>query len=705
MPANPQRRSRNLLRIVLLIVGFTSFAAASLRWEWLEEIEARTWDWRLRYVAGQERADPDIKILLIDQSSLQHFSRQDAVVWPWFREMYAAVVSYLRDAGARAVAFDILFTEPSSYGVEDDQAFANSLKGTLPIVMAGALRQTTGSGLDVQDGEAFREYQDSKSVGSALRTWGLDIARLSSHSGIELPIREYWPERGGVGNVSASPDSDGIFRHALPAGKVGDIPIAGLSFALYDAAFPAQVPPRALSEVVDPKGRLTLRFKGPARTYETFGIDSIIVSQRQRAEGKAPLVPLERFANALVLVGMDAPGLLDLRPTPLSQVFPGVEYNATVLDNFMNGEFIERVGIPLNLAIVALLVAVCAAATLYLSSIVSQALIIVSLLAIFTYSTFAAALAGYWLNLTLPLGSSFFSVLIALGIQYQSEGRERRFLRSAFQQYVSSDVIEKIISDPNSLTLGGERRTLTIFFSDIAGFTSISEKLLPEQLGRLLNIFLSEMTAIIMEYGGTVDKYVGDAIVAFWNAPIAIPNHAEQAVRAALECQRRIESRREAWRAEFGVDISMRIGLNTGEVSVGNFGSSSRFNYTIVGDAANLASRLEGANKKFGTKILMASSTWQEVAATSLKARRVGAVQVVGKTESVQVFQPYSEESIPDLSEALSEFEAKHLEEANRLFSQHLNDPLALAYLKRIEMVRQVAATSIWDPVWELSEK
>ncbi len=230
------------------------------------------------------------------------------------------------------------------------------------------------------------------------------------------------------------------------------------------------------------------------------------------------------------------------------------------------------------------------------------------LLSLFAYSR------GTWLPLVVQEAAVSLSLLGALAVNYATEGKQKRFIKNAFRQYLSPDVIEQLIAHPERLKLGGERRTLSIFFSDLQGFTAISEGLDPEALTALLNEYLSAMTDILHEEGGTVDKYVGDAIIAFWNAPLDQPDHAERAARAALRCQEKLSEMRPDFRERIGKDLYMRIGLNTGFAVVGNMGSRSRFDYTVLGDAVNLASRLEGINKQFGTFILSSEALRKRVA-------------------------------------------------------------------------------------------
>lgn len=311
-----------------------------------------------------------------------------------------------------------------------------------------------------------------------------------------------------------------------------------------------------------------------------------------------------------------------------------------------------------------------------------------------------------------PVLGSFLALAAGFGFQFQLEGRQHRFIKNAFQFYVSASVIDKIVDDPARLALGGEKRDLTIFFSDIKGFTSISEALDASQLLHLLNEYLTLMTETVLETGGTVDKYVGDAVVAFWNAPLSVPDHAEQAARAAILCQQRLAAKRPYFKEQYKVDLKTRIGLNSGLTNVGNFGSQTRFNYTMIGDAANLASRLEGVNKAFGTSILISHSTYSGLS-KNIICRKVGGIQVIGKAEVVTVYEPYmpdlknfSLDSLPQYMTGIDAFARGDLDEAARAFSGLSEDPVAESYLERIKEERVLQKDgAVWSPVWVMKDK
>jgi len=319
---------------------------------------------------------------------------------------------------------------------------------------------------------------------------------------------------------------------------------------------------------------------------------------------------------------------------------------------------------------------------------------------------------GFWLPLVVQEAGVVVTLFSAGLIYYTTEGRQKMFIKNAFKQYLSPAVIEQIIMHPERLKLGGERRMLSIFFSDLEGFTGISEGLDPEALTNLLNVYLSAMTDIIHEEGGTVDKYEGDAIIAFWNAPLEQADHAVRCVTAALRCQARLAQMRPEFRKKLGKDLNMRIGINTGLAVVGNMGSHSRFDYTMIGDAVNLAARLEGINKQFGTYTMISQTSLEQMTG-AFPVREVSRVAVVGRSEPVVVYEPYLPGTIDEskqaalnrFSEALELFYRGDFNGAQSIFSDLAKeDAVSRAYvLKCRELIEHPPVD--WQGVWVITTK
>ncbi len=685
MGASKKHLHKKLFALFLIAVAVKVASLAALRSGVFERFENALWDRRLAVVAHYVKPDPKIKIITIDQSSLDFFSREERIYWPWPRALYEPVLRFLKEGGARAVAFDILFTEPSSYGVEDDDTFGAALKAGPPTVIAATLRSEMNRQGDTEQWDAFKKFQ-ILDRGTTRREFLFETG-VETYKSALVPITQAIGAASAIGNVSARPDKDGIFRHASPGGVVNGVPVLSLPFALFDIAHTERASRSRASELAQRDGHLAVRFAGGPRTYATSPIAAIIQSYTKMHAGEAPQINPKDFKDALVFIGMDAPGLLDLRPIPLAEVFPGVEFNATVLDNLVHDSFFYQLS-PGEGVSVAIFFALCLSVTaLFISRLRIQLLLLGALIGFFVWVCFQAAIAEVWIPMAVPLVTGFASLLYCFVFQFQLEGREHRFLRHAFRHYVSSDVVSQIVENPASLAIGGEKRELTIFFSDIEGFTKISEKLEVGRLVELLNEFFTEMSGIIMAHGGTVDKYVGDAIVAFWNAPVPCADHAERGVRAAVECQRRLAELRPGFEARFGVVVRMRVGINSGVVNVGNFGSKDRFNYTMIGDAANLASRLEGANKHFGTFVMVSEATRVAVG-DAMRMRKVAEILVVGKQVPTVVYEPIGEQddrSIAEFERGLAAFENGDSAKAVEIMQTLPSDPVAQRYLTHIQ--------------------
>lgn len=701
-----------------LLAGALAAALALPLWGlgWLDRWENATWAWRAAAMAGPGKATPGICLVYLDQASLDWAKRESDLSWPWPRSIYSEALAFCRRAGAASVAFDILFLEPSFYGVDDDAALAAALGEGPGVVLGVPVAGSLGT-------QAAWPASDRR---AGLRIEGLP-AWLAAGQGeavkaraASFPVPELAAAAAWLGGVHDDPDADAVFRRATLFKVFDGKAVPSLALASHLAALARQGKRPALSiapgalrvgerEVpLDRAGRAILRFRGEQAAYRTFSMAAILQSELRIREGGKPVVDPAELKDAHVLFAFSAPGLLDLRPTPLRRVAPGAEVHATALDNLLSGDFIATVPAWLS----ALTVLASALAAGWLAAMGRGPWQMGAVAATFLLLPFAGAFWTYRLGFWWPViphavagGAAAFGGITA---GFLVERRARRFIRQAFEFYLSKDVIERIMKDPAGLKLGGERRELTIFFSDLQGFTSISERLSPEALIELLNDCLGDLTDIVLEENGTFDKYVGDAIVAFWNAPLSQPDHAERACRAAIRCQRRLAERRAELARRTGVELRVRIGLNTGEAVVGNMGSRKKFNFTVLGDAANLASRLEGANKAFGTGILVSETVWSATGGRFV-GREVGLIRVVGRKEPVRVFElaGLPGEERPGLfagyAAALALLRAGRPGEACRAFEQAGTDPLSRAYATRLRELERGGVP--WDGVWNLHEK
>ena len=701
--------------------GLASGAVALALWlsGSLDRLEFTTWTWRVQTLAKPGPATQRIKLILLDQTSLDWAKHELKWPWPWPREAYGAIVDFCRRGGARLFAFDVLLTEPSIFQVTDDEALGAAVGAGRDVVSAIFLGGQAG------EHERWPEGVPRGVTVAGLEEWlrDADAAEVLA-ARASFPVPEIATRSLYLANVSDTPDPDGVFRRAGMLRVFDGQAVFSLSAGLFVAdglkrghPVSAAIEPGLLTlgeraVPIDRAGHAILRYRGPSQTHQTFNAAAVLQSELRLREGSGepPIRDPSVFKDCYVLFGFSAPGLLDLRPTPISRIYPGVELHATALDNLLSGDFARDAPAP-KVAAVTLVLAVLAALAVAASRRAWQSVLT---FAVFLPLPWVAGFAAYGACVWWPVVVQETGVLLALVsgvvINYATEGRQKAFIKNAFRFYLGREVIEQILDDPSRLRLGGEKRELTLFFSDIEKFSSFSERLDPPILTALLNEYLSEMSAIIKDEGGYLDKYVGDAIVAFWNAPIEQPDHAQRALRAALRCQRRLAERRAEFEARYGAMVKMRIGINTGAVVVGNMGSDERFNYTVLGDAANLASRLEGANKAFGTYTMLSESTRSQAGPTFV-GRELGRLRVVGRQAPVAVFEPsgLAGEKLP---ESMREFESGlrfcdmgDWKRALAVFESLPEDAPAQAYARRCRSLLAGEGGGTWDGIWNLTEK
>jgi adenylate cyclase len=698
-------------------IGVIGAVIAFLLWGTgvLDTWELKTWDWRVRLLARDGDATDRIRLILVDQNSLDWGSKENGWPWPWPREIYGVILDHCLRMGAKAVALDILFTEPSAYGAGDDAALGRAIAETEQVAGTLFLGHQTGSAT-IWPEEYSRPESDIR-LDADLSGKAVERLRFPRAA---FPIPEVAESAALLCNVHLQPDSDGIYRRVRPVSVFDGQILPSLGMGLYLIDRPAtgstlsdhllqagdrQVP-------LDEDGEALLRFRGPAGTHRAYSAAAVLQSELRIRSGESPAIDdPDAFRGKYVLVGFSAPGLFDLRPTPMGGVFSGVEIHATFLDNLLSGDFIHRVPGWITLSATLLISLVCAASLAMLSGPAALAGAGLGFLLIPVSASVGAYAVGFRLPLVVIESALVLVIFFNFAAKYAVEGRQKRFIKNAFRQYLSPAVIEQILEDPDRLQLGGKRRTLSIFFSDLESFTSISEGLEPEDLSALLNEYLTAMTDIIIEEGGTVDKYEGDAIIAFWNAPLEDPDHAFKCVRAALRCQERLAQMRPGFSVRLNREVRMRIGINTGDASVGNFGSQTKFDYTAIGDAVNLAARLEGTNKAFGTYTMISRST-REAAGEDFLYREIARIAVKGKTEAVTVFEPMFPREyeackavFKAFATARETFYAGRFTAARDQFLKIADiDPASKAYVQKCDDLIRVPPAD-WCGVWVMHSK
>lgn len=684
--------------VVLVLEGLSLFQRPENMW----------YDSRMVRTASSHGPSDEIAVVLLDQDSLDWAQQELGWSWPWPRSAYGDIVSYFNLGGAASLAFDVLFTEPSVYGPQDDAAFVQACAEYGRVVQTVYFEASQGR--DSLWKEAFPQPPLQNDLAQA--------SAISSDEDLLFPIDSIATSAAVLGNITGSSDWDKVIRRAKAYRPYQSYLVPTLGVAPLFAAGEDGPDPE-----LEPKNGRLLRFQPSLDSYVPYSAGQILQSYYAIQAGQEPLLESDMFQDMYVFFGFYAPGLFDICTTPMSAVYPGVGVHITQLDNYLQDSFLSPTTFPVEVALVVVL-AFLGAVPLSLAEIFRlhklNVLVSVAWMAIFgllfvvlSYGVFAA---GFVLPMMPPLVALVLAFFSAMVVSYRQEGRQRRYLKSAFRHYLSPAVIDTLIAHPESLVLGGERRHISIFFSDVQGFTSISERLSPEELTSLLNDYLSQMTDILLESGGTIDKYEGDAIIAFWNAPVELHDHGRRAVEAMIRCQEKLAQLRPQLEQRAGRPFYMRVGINTGDAVVGNMGSSSRFDYTMLGDSVNLAARLEGLNKQFGTYSMCSAASKEEALAfgTELRFRELARVAVVGKKEAVTVFEPmnaseYAERQavLEAFSQGLQLFYQGKFPEALEAFSaiQKEDAPAAHYVAKCRELLENPPDLSSWEGVWVATSK
>jgi adenylate cyclase len=660
-------------------------------------------------------ASSQVVVATLGQADLD-FCQKQGISWPWPRQLYAPIIEFCQRGGARAVIFDVLYTEASFYGAEDDQRLADVMKGSGRVVLPFFLtREAKGAG--PQDQEVLSR--------ASLPIKGAPPAGLTTYQGMTTPIPPLLEAAAALGNVECGPDPDGIYRR-LPLVSVCQghfLPL--LSFGAFchfqapgEWRFEAGDLVRGGYRVpLDREGRLLLMFRGPGHSFKRLSVANIIQSEERLKHGMAPFYKPEDLAGKWVLVGFTAPGLMDLKPTPLAPVFPGAELHATLLDNLLAGDFLRTTPPWLVWVWALVLAGVVTLAVLFSARLWTTLAALALLLALNVGGSLLAFRASWWADPVVPGVALGLAFALATAYSYATEGRQKLAIRRMFSHYMSEKVIAHLMSHPELLNLGGERRHVTLFFSDLAGFTSISERLSAEEVVGLLNDYLSRMTDIILDEEGTVDKFEGDAIMAFWGAPLPQEDQALRACRAALRQQAALAELNKYFNGLGLPPLAMRIGLHTGEAVVGNLGSEKRFDFTAIGDTVNLASRLEGLNKFYGTPILASETTMAECG-DGVLFREMDRVAVKGKETAVAVYQPLGLKDglAPEMmalskefAEALQMYRQEKFSEAAVLFqkilAQHPDDSPSQVFLARCQDFQASPPSPGWNGVFRPDKK
>ncbi|MFN3438288.1 MAG: CHASE2 domain-containing protein [Acidovorax sp.] len=648
--------------VAACVLALLLVVAATFSRPW-HALEFKTFD-VLTALAAPYRSTLPVVILAIDEPTFQELQKP----WPFPRSLHAQLLRRLHEDGAAAVGLDVVFADPSSEA--EDAALAQAIAEAGPVVLAST-----------------REKIDS---GNAV-LW-TDV----------MPLQRLLDAGADAGDAGVEPDDDFVVRRA---------PVAPESFALRLAQRAAEARARLRGQAPVLRHFDWVGYRGPRGTFDT----------RSYYQALEPgLLPAGFFKDKIVLVGRSARtatelsrSQADLFNSPFGtaggeRLFPGVELQATLVDNYLTGAGLRSVSDGWTLALTALLLPLLLWVSRRWHPAGVAALMGVWVVAMGALSWGLFVQFRVWWPPLLPMVAAVSLYAATALVAYAAVRQRARQTRAMFAQYVPPAVVARLVAQPELMRLGGEAREVTLMFTDLANFTTLSEQLSAEQTVDVLTGYFNAMTPIVHATGGTVDKFIGDAVMAFWGAPLDDALHAEHAVAAAIAMQQAMQPLVADLQARGLPPIHMRIGLHTGRVVVGNVGSEQRFSYTAIGDAVNLAARLEGANKAFGTGILLSAATAAQLP-SSMALRALDDVVVKGKTEPVRVFTPCEDAAVRDASQAaLDAFCARDWDRAELGLAQVLQrlpgDLAAQRLQERVAAARVLPAGADWSPAVSLDK-
>jgi adenylate cyclase len=617
-----------------------------------------------------KKADERILIVGIDNKTLLRYG------WPMPRIYYKPLIENLNKYGVKVIGLDIMFVDRDRTEPKNDIIFSETVKKNKNVVIAVSLDENGNINLPIKE----------------LRDNTTNFASISAGMMLDVDgkIRRVYPfiTEIIINGKNLTFSYKDICNSCDDLKNVG-LPLLGTYlYSYYSGVDLKELYKKWHNEYGDRS--LILNFRESKFNSSTVMYD--YVSAKDVIEDSVDEKLKKRLKDAIVIVGSVAQGTFDHYPTSIHQQTPGVEIHALCIDNLLNDDYLRNVKFYIFLPV--FLLAIWLPVLLIKKSVLKLSLY-----------NFLFDIIILWLSIVLiKLRYDFyFAVYFIVNlvsyiyvIAYKSivEDRQKRWIKNTFSQYLSPDVVNIIVSDPSKLKLGGEKKDMTVFFMDIAGFTSISERLSPEEVTNLLNTYLSELSDIILSKRGVIDKYIGDCIMAFWNAPLDIPDHRTLAVKSALECLEKIKELN--IKCEIAGGINVRIGINSGSAVVGNMGSNRRFSYTVLGDTVNLASRLEGANKFFNTSCMVSDDVYAE-AKQNVIFNYIGDILVVGKNQPIRVWRPFKlkdkmdendNEFVKNYDDGIKYFYSRDYKNAHVSFEKAysiINDNLCKFYMSQSE--------------------
>lgn len=725
-----RERLKQHIKTITLLILMNAFAIIALHeLGALKPLERWAYDWRVKNVRAEAELDPEVAVVLIDDASLKALEGSVGR-WPWPRAVYGALLDYFSYASPKAVMFDVTFTEKQKS--DDDDAYLVDATSASPYAYHATrfvLDPVDEVNKSLLNRPLPEEFVDFFSVNKRFQLES--PTPLPGFSGKEnnnyyIPIDELWQSSPALGVVEVNSDDDGIYRRARLLHRYQDHHYPALSIApLLDRWEPRRIERKDnkilfddFAIPVDDDEKYLVNYYARYRPYSISGIMAT-VQQIQNGEVDNLVVSPFEFENKYVYIGASAAGLLDLKRTPVDGRLPGVLIHASITSNILNKDFLKL-------------------APNYITPLSVITSVFLTIFGIFLFRhgaiqslvpiTFGAVViaGGYYLfkenivvNLASPISgiaSSWLSAFAALAL---TEGKDKRRFKRMMSQYLSPAVLNTVVDNHEEFARAGvgSKEEISILFSDIRGFTNMSESLEPEIVVDILNHYFSEMTDAIFQTEGTIDKFIGDAIMAFWGAPVKTDDHALQAVKAALNMNERLPNVNDWLKEQNYPELAIGIGLHTGFAILGNIGSDTKLDYTIIGDTVNLASRMEGLTKQYGCSILITENTHQELGDKVL-SRIVDQVRVKGKLKPVRIFQPLAltdnledakrqalQTQVSLTKQAFDAYLNKQWDEAIRLLEQLPDDRVRELHMERCRHYIESPPEDDWDGVFTMTTK
>ncbi len=724
--------------ITLLIMGVYIFKPA-----YLDFMESKLYDTVLQTVSVKNPSGA-VAIVDIDEYSLDRFGQ-----WPWPRYRIALLLQKIHMAGAAAVGVDILFAEPDGTspavlrkwfkkdldlevsfseiprGLMDNDLLLADILGQGPFVLGYSfVFDSHPAGTADASGHPHLPPElnaaEIRSSGA-----GPGAGHLFQAKGVIPPLPVLMAPNTPAGFMNTVTDRDGVLRRTPLLIALDQAPYPQLALATLLTAFRNRIPDPVIRTgkagiesikigqtvvPLQPDGSMLINFRGPANTFPYISAGKILEDRVSDGDLK----------GKIIFLGTSAAGLKDIRISPLDPVFPGVEVHATIVDNILSSDILHRPDWIPGLELLSILFWGLAATFLIGRAGAGLTLPVTVLMGAFAWygSVWALDHRKIWISGFFPMMVLFLNFSILNFQKFWISEKRKQFFRSAFSKYVSKAVVDQLAENPEKLSLDGEEKEISILFSDIRGFTALSEQLTPTQVTLLLHDYFTPVTRIIIAHQGTHDKFLGDAVMCFWNAPLDVPDHQRLAIEAALKILALLPELNRAFEQNYGIRLDIGIGLHAGLCRVGNMGSEDIFDYTIIGDNVNLASRLEGLTKFYGVPLIVSEAMLKQGRTKDLQALELDLVRVKGKNEPVRIFSVFApmdgkhvleEAEIQAHARGLDLYRSRMFDKAGHAFSelaaQFPERPLYALYRQRCEYFITHPPDKSWDGVFSHTSK